>query len=177
MSENELVSSDEYELELESSDESELEESSEGPAPAGLSRVIRFFIERSAELVCENGPEFEKRVKAKSVGNPKFSFFWSSDPYHEFYQQKISEYKQKQKQQQQQTEFPKSSVDDDDEGIMSRELAGLELKDLPPTNYIVMFPPCDARGRHLPYVSHTRSVLEMGTLRRRPRRQPENGDG
>lgn len=52
---------------------------------------IRVIIEKTATFVAKNGPEFERRIVAHNQGNAKFNFLQSSDPYHGYYQHRISE--------------------------------------------------------------------------------------
>uniref|UniRef100_A0A1J3FG29 Putative splicing factor 3A subunit 1 n=3 Tax=Noccaea caerulescens TaxID=107243 RepID=A0A1J3FG29_NOCCA len=67
------------------------DQSRQSEAPAGLSPVICFFIEKTALLVAQKGSEYEKSLMAEGNIHPDWSFLWSSDPYHGYYQQKISE--------------------------------------------------------------------------------------
>ncbi|XP_074578611.1 putative splicing factor 3A subunit 1 [Curcuma longa] len=52
---------------------------------------VRMIIDKTATFVAKNGPEFEKRILAHNAGNNKFNFLTSSDPYHAYYQHKVSE--------------------------------------------------------------------------------------
>lgn len=52
---------------------------------------IRNIVDKTAQFVAKNGPEFEKRIIANNAGNPKFNFLNSSDPYHAYYQHRLSE--------------------------------------------------------------------------------------
>ncbi|XP_037416627.1 probable splicing factor 3A subunit 1 [Triticum dicoccoides] len=52
---------------------------------------IRVIVEKTATLVVNNGPEFERRIVAHNQGNAKFSFLQPSDPYHAYYQHRVSE--------------------------------------------------------------------------------------
>ncbi|CAH8353896.1 unnamed protein product [Eruca vesicaria subsp. sativa] len=54
---------------------------------------IRSIVEKTAQFVSKNGLEFEKRIIASNAKNAKFNFLTSSDPYHAFYQHKLSEYR------------------------------------------------------------------------------------
>lgn len=54
---------------------------------------IRVIIEKTATFVAKNGPEFEKRVLAMNAGNAKFNFLLPSDPYHAYYQHRVSEFR------------------------------------------------------------------------------------
>jgi Surp module len=42
--------------------------------------------------VARNGPEFEARIKANELGNPKFNFLGAGDPYHAYYEHKVNEF-------------------------------------------------------------------------------------
>ncbi|XP_044978530.1 probable splicing factor 3A subunit 1 [Hordeum vulgare subsp. vulgare] len=52
---------------------------------------IRVIIEKTASFVAKNGPEFERRIVALNQGNAKFNFLQPSDPYHAYYQHRVSE--------------------------------------------------------------------------------------
>ncbi|XBI22603.1 hypothetical protein VPH35_063605 [Triticum aestivum] len=52
---------------------------------------IRVIIEKTATFVAKNGPEFERRIVAHNQGNAKFNFLQPSDPYHAYYQHRVSE--------------------------------------------------------------------------------------
>lgn len=52
---------------------------------------IRSIVDKTAQFVGKNGPEFEKRIIANNAGNVKFNFLNSSDPYHAYYQHRLSE--------------------------------------------------------------------------------------
>uniref|UniRef100_A0A1J3K417 Putative splicing factor 3A subunit 1 n=1 Tax=Noccaea caerulescens TaxID=107243 RepID=A0A1J3K417_NOCCA len=54
---------------------------------------IRSIVEKTAQFVCKNGLEFEKRIIAENAKNAKFNFLTSSDPYHAFYQHKLTEFR------------------------------------------------------------------------------------
>ncbi|KAL5993671.1 hypothetical protein ACLOJK_040923 [Asimina triloba] len=43
-------------------------------------------------FVANHGPQFEKRILVQNTGNAKFSFLSRSDPYHSYYQHRISEF-------------------------------------------------------------------------------------
>ncbi|GBP52508.1 Splicing factor 3A subunit 1 [Eumeta japonica] len=45
-------------------------------------------------FVARNGPEFEARIRQNELGNPKFNFLNSGDPYHAYYQHKVKEIKE-----------------------------------------------------------------------------------
>ncbi|KAG9448518.1 hypothetical protein H6P81_008483 [Aristolochia fimbriata] len=54
---------------------------------------IRNIVDKTAQFVAKNGPEFEKRILANNAGNAKFNFLSSSDPYHAYYQHRMSEFR------------------------------------------------------------------------------------
>ncbi|CAL9215002.1 unnamed protein product [Arabidopsis halleri] len=53
---------------------------------------IRKIVETTAHFVSQNGLEFENKVKTEKAKNPNFNFLKSDNPYHAFYQHKITEY-------------------------------------------------------------------------------------
>ncbi|XP_078445649.1 putative splicing factor 3A subunit 1 [Wolffia australiana] len=52
---------------------------------------IRTIIDKTANFVSKNGPEFERRILAHNAGNAKFNFLIPTDPYHAYYQHRLSE--------------------------------------------------------------------------------------
>lgn len=44
--------------------------------------------------MARNGPEFEARIRQNELGNPKFNFLNSGDPYHAYYQHKVNEFRE-----------------------------------------------------------------------------------
>ncbi|KAG8389376.1 hypothetical protein BUALT_Bualt02G0222800 [Buddleja alternifolia] len=52
---------------------------------------IRNIVDKTSQFVAKNGPEFEKRIIANNEGNAKFNFLRASDPYHAYYQHRLSE--------------------------------------------------------------------------------------
>ncbi|KAK9102406.1 hypothetical protein Sjap_019660 [Stephania japonica] len=54
---------------------------------------IRTIVDKTAQFVAKNGPEFEKRIIANNAGNAKFNFLNGSDPYHAYYQHRLSEFR------------------------------------------------------------------------------------
>lgn len=71
---------------------------------------IRTIVDKTASFVAKNGPEFEKRIIVSNAGNPKFNFLNASDPYHAYYQHRLSEFRaQNQAPGQQQTDTPAAS--------------------------------------------------------------------
>ncbi|XP_057476392.1 LOW QUALITY PROTEIN: probable splicing factor 3A subunit 1 [Actinidia eriantha] len=54
---------------------------------------IRNIVDKTAQFVAKNGPEFEKRIIANNAGNAKFNFLNASDPYHAYYQHHLSEFR------------------------------------------------------------------------------------
>ncbi|PIN24281.1 Splicing factor 3a, subunit 1 [Handroanthus impetiginosus] len=72
---------------------------------------IRNIVDKTAQFVAKNGPEFEKRIIANNEGNAKFNFLRASDPYHAYYQHRLSEARaQNQSSAQQQPLQPAESV-------------------------------------------------------------------
>lgn len=51
---------------------------------AGLKNII----DKLAEFVARNGPEFENITKAKQQGNPRFSFLFGGD-FYQYYQWRV----------------------------------------------------------------------------------------
>lgn len=78
--------------------QTELEE----PAPASQPIVgiiypppeVRNIVDKTANFVARNGPEFESRIRQNELGNPKFNFLNFGDPYHAYYQHKVKEFKE-----------------------------------------------------------------------------------
>lgn len=54
---------------------------------------IRSIVDKTAQFVAKNGPEFEKRILANEKNNVKFNFLNATDPYHAYYQHRVSEFK------------------------------------------------------------------------------------
>ncbi|KAK7380817.1 hypothetical protein VNO78_33336 [Psophocarpus tetragonolobus] len=52
---------------------------------------IRTIVDKTAQFVAKNGPEFEQRIIANNARNVKFSLLNSSDRYHAYYQHHLSE--------------------------------------------------------------------------------------
>ncbi|XP_053605415.1 splicing factor 3A subunit 1 [Plodia interpunctella] len=67
------------------------------PPPAPVIGIIypppevRNIVDKTASFVARNGPEFEARIRQNELGNPKFNFLNSGDPYHAYYQHKVKE--------------------------------------------------------------------------------------
>ncbi|XP_050303574.1 splicing factor 3A subunit 1 [Anthonomus grandis grandis] len=55
---------------------------------------VRNIVDKTASFVARNGPEFEARIRQNELGNPKFNFLNSGDPYHAYYQHKVNEFKE-----------------------------------------------------------------------------------
>lgn len=55
---------------------------------------VRNIVDKTASFVARNGPEFEARIRQNELGNPKFNFLISGDPYHAYYQHKVNEFKE-----------------------------------------------------------------------------------
>lgn len=49
---------------------------------------LRNIIDKLAEFVARNGPEFESITKAKQQGNPRFSFLYGGI-YYQYYQWRV----------------------------------------------------------------------------------------
>lgn len=54
---------------------------------------IRNIVDKTSQFVAKNGPEFEKRIIANNAGNAKFNFLNASDPYHAYYQHRLTEFR------------------------------------------------------------------------------------
>ncbi|KAL3698045.1 hypothetical protein R1sor_012121 [Riccia sorocarpa] len=54
---------------------------------------VRSIVDKTAQFVARNGPEFEKRILANEKGNVKFNFLKAEDPYHAYYQHRVSEFR------------------------------------------------------------------------------------
>ncbi|XP_022725443.1 probable splicing factor 3A subunit 1 [Durio zibethinus] len=74
---------------------------------------IRNIVDKTAQFVAKNGPEFEKRIIANNANNVKFNFLTSSDPYHAYYQHRLSEFRAQNQNQSnsQQLELPSHPAD------------------------------------------------------------------
>ncbi|KAL1494911.1 hypothetical protein ABEB36_010422 [Hypothenemus hampei] len=66
---------------------------------------LRNIIDKLAQFVARNGPEFEQMTKNKQKGNPKFQFLYGGE-YFNYYQYKVSSEQAIVKQQQQQQLLP-----------------------------------------------------------------------
>lgn len=53
--------------------------------------LFKGIVDKTATFVARNGPEFEEKIRANEISNPKFNFLSSNDPYHAYYQHKIKE--------------------------------------------------------------------------------------
>lgn len=54
-----------------------------------LDQDLRNIIDKLAQFVARNGPEFEKMTKNKQKNNPKFSFLYGGE-YFNYYQYKVT---------------------------------------------------------------------------------------
>uniref|UniRef100_A0A1A9Z7E6 Splicing factor 3A subunit 1 n=1 Tax=Glossina pallidipes TaxID=7398 RepID=A0A1A9Z7E6_GLOPL len=54
---------------------------------------VRNIVDKTASFVARNGPEFEARIRQNELGNPKFNFLSSGDPYHAYYRHKVNEFR------------------------------------------------------------------------------------
>lgn len=52
---------------------------------------VRNIVDKTAAFVARNGLEFEQRIKQNEVNNPKFNFLSPGDPYHAYYQHRVTE--------------------------------------------------------------------------------------
>ncbi|KAM7359831.1 splicing factor 3a subunit 1 isoform 2-T4 [Cochliomyia hominivorax] len=55
---------------------------------------VRNIVDKTASFVARNGPEFEARIRQNELGNPKFNFLSSGDPYHTYYRHKVNEFRE-----------------------------------------------------------------------------------
>ncbi|XP_065371099.1 splicing factor 3A subunit 1 isoform X1 [Calliphora vicina] len=55
---------------------------------------VRNIVDKTASFVARNGPEFEARIRQNELGNPKFNFLSSGDPYHAYYRHKVNEFRE-----------------------------------------------------------------------------------
>lgn len=53
---------------------------------------VRNIVDKTANFVARNGPEFEERIRANEANNVKFNFLNPNDPYHAYYQHKKREF-------------------------------------------------------------------------------------
>ncbi|KAL6564210.1 hypothetical protein OROMI_015660 [Orobanche minor] len=51
---------------------------------------MRNIVDTTAQFVAENGPLFEKRIIEKNEGNAKFDFLLAPNPYHAYYELRLS---------------------------------------------------------------------------------------
>ena len=49
------------------------------------------IVDKTASFVARNGPEFEARIRQNELGNPKFNFLNSGDPYNAYYQHRVKD--------------------------------------------------------------------------------------
>lgn len=54
---------------------------------------IRSIVDKTAQFVAKNGPDFERRIMSNNAGNAKFNFLNPVDPYHAYYQHRLSEWR------------------------------------------------------------------------------------
>ncbi|KAB7496266.1 Splicing factor 3A subunit 1 [Armadillidium nasatum] len=52
---------------------------------------VRNIVDKTANFVARNGPEFEARIRQNEQNNAKFNFLNVGDPYHAYYQHKVNE--------------------------------------------------------------------------------------
>jgi len=48
-------------------------------------------VDKTANFVARNGPDFEVRIKQNEQNNSKFNFLSPGDPYHAYYRHKVKE--------------------------------------------------------------------------------------
>ncbi|MCL4130259.1 UNVERIFIED_CONTAM: hypothetical protein GTU68_044559, partial [Idotea baltica] len=72
----------------------------EGPPPEEKKNVVGFIypppevrniVDKTANFVARNGPEFEARIRQNEQNNAKFNFLSVGDPYHAYYQHKVND--------------------------------------------------------------------------------------
>eukprot|EP00127_Corallochytrium_limacisporum_P003298 Clim_evm147s147 gene=Clim_evmTU147s147 len=54
---------------------------------------IRAAVDKTAEFVARNGPQFEEKIRSTDVTGKKFRFLDAEDPYHDYYQHMIHEFR------------------------------------------------------------------------------------
>lgn len=81
---------------------------------------IKTIVDKTAQFVAKNGPEFEKRIIANNEGNAKFNFLRASDPYHAYYQHRLAEARA---QNQNQSSTPEQQDSDAPESVTSAPTA------------------------------------------------------
>jgi calcium homeostasis endoplasmic reticulum protein len=59
----------------------------QGPIDNELVNIIN----KLANFVARNGPDFEKMTQIKQINNPKFSFLIPGDEYYSYYQFRVNE--------------------------------------------------------------------------------------
>jgi splicing factor 3A subunit 1 len=55
---------------------------------------IRAIVDKTAQFVARNGPEFETRILGSEKNNAKFNFLLPADPYNAYYKSKIAAFKE-----------------------------------------------------------------------------------
>lgn len=55
---------------------------------------VRNIVDRTANFVARNGPEFEERIRENEADNSKFNFLNPNDPYHAYYAHKLKEFEE-----------------------------------------------------------------------------------
>lgn len=55
---------------------------------------IRAIVDKTAQFVAKNGPEFEQRILGSEKNNQKFNFLLPADPYNAYYRGKIAAFKE-----------------------------------------------------------------------------------
>ena len=55
--------------------------------------MYKDIVDKTANFVARNGPEFEARIRQNEQNNAKFNFLNPGDPYHAYYQHRVNECK------------------------------------------------------------------------------------
>lgn len=58
------------------------------PSPADID--LKKIINKLAEFVARNGPDFEMMTKKKQENNPKFSFLYGGDEFFNYYVHRVA---------------------------------------------------------------------------------------
>ena len=56
---------------------------------------IRAIVDKTAQFVARNGPEFETRILGSEKNNAKFNFLLPADPYSAYYKSKIAAFRRR----------------------------------------------------------------------------------
>ena len=55
---------------------------------------VKAIVDKTAQFVARNGPEFEQRILGSEKNNAKFNFLLPNDPYNAFYKSRIAAFKE-----------------------------------------------------------------------------------